>query len=45
MDKFVNSKLFDILVYTVGGIVLLGSELKRLAIRPIKRYTKILSSK
>jgi hypothetical protein len=40
MDKFVNSKSFDILVYIVGGIILFGSELKRLAIKPIKRYTK-----
>lgn len=40
MDKFVNSKSFDVLVYIVGGIVLLGSELKRLAIKPIKRYIK-----
>jgi hypothetical protein len=38
MNKFINSKLFDILVYTVGGTVLLASELKKLAITPIKNY-------
>lgn len=40
MNSFINSKPFDILVYVIGGIVLLGSELKRLAIRPIKTYIR-----
>ena len=40
MNKFINSKLFDILVYAIGGTVLLSTELKRLAIINFKRYTK-----
>jgi hypothetical protein len=40
MNKFINSKLFDVLVYTVGGTVLLTTELKRLAISTVKHYTK-----
>lgn len=40
MNKFINSKLFDALVYTIGGTVLLTSEVKRFAIKAVKRYTK-----
>jgi hypothetical protein len=40
MNKFINSKSFDILVYTIGGIVLLASELKKLAIYPIRNYVQ-----
>jgi hypothetical protein len=40
MNKFINSKSFDILVYVVGGTVLLTTELKRFAISTFKRYTK-----
>jgi len=40
MNKFINSKTFDILVYAIGGTVLLVSELKSLAIRNFKRYIK-----
>ncbi len=41
MNKFTNSKTFDILVYTIGGIVLLCSELKKLAILPFRGYIKV----
>lgn len=40
MNKFINSKSFNVLVYTVGGIALLCSELKRLAILKFRGYSK-----
>ena len=39
-NKFINSKFFDIIVYTIGGIILCGSELKRLAISSFHNYSK-----
>lgn len=39
-NKFINSKPFTILVYTIGTFVLIGSELKRLAIKQIRAYNK-----
>jgi len=39
-NKFVSSKLFDVLIYTIGGTILLCSEIKKLAISPFRNYNK-----
>lgn len=34
MNNFISSKSFDVLVYAIGGVVLLCSEVKKLVIKP-----------
>lgn len=40
MNNFTNTKTFNILVYTIGIFVLIGSELKQLAITSFRNYNK-----
>lgn len=39
-NKFISSKSFDICVYIVGGIVLICSEIKRLALKSFHAYNQ-----